>query len=621
MLVLLALLIHVAPDQSSASDVSHAVVLKLSDSPARDVAVTLDLVSAEHAWSVPVKTKGRLEFTLVHPPCDCTLRARAEEYAEVSRPLGNDEISLLLRRLPVIRGVVLDGINASPLAGAEVVLPGTKTMTTTDERGAFRIVVDGVWPASLHVDHPLRAPALVPVPRVIADMDLPPIRLTVGGAIQVNVAAPIGGSERLSWEIRKDDKSGALVRSGALAAGASTARVESLEPGVYRVLIKGSEPLQRYIGKARVIDRATTDANVAITPVVLEGTVTFDGEPLASASVIFRADGYVWSGEVTTDENGRFTEELWQAGEYKISVTREPLVRIWGTDRELRGEGRLEVELEVPNRRVRGRVADARTGMPVGDVLVIGEMKFGERGTVHNRAKSAADGSFEFAGVEAGSVTLRAQKQGYNFDRPITFVLGEDETIHEETLVIEELGAKRTVLVTDARGIPIVNAEVFAPGNGPDGLVDAATTDEVGRATISLASTEQGGMVFVIPRSGSVGFAPLAGDGDLLIRVLDGAALELRIESADGEPIPRVIVRMRINGVRIPSEIMAMMAHIQGFPFYSDADGRLFYPRMPEGSYELWPIASKKDSYEPPPPVRVSVLPGPQTVVMKFKPK
>ena len=620
MFLLLALLIHVAPDQKTASDVSHTVVLKLSDAPARDVAVTLDLVSPERTWSVPVKVKGKLEFTFVHPPCDCTLRARAGEYAEVTRPLGN-EISLLLRRLPVIRGIVLDRMNAAPLAGAEVALPGTRTMTTTDERGAFRIVVDGAWPTALHVDYPLRAPALVPVPRVIADTDLPPIHLTLGGAIQIGVAPPVGGSENLSWEIRKDDKSAALVRSGELAAGASSARIESLEPGTYRVLLKGSEPLQRYMGKAKVIDRVTTEANVAIAPVALEGIVTFGDEPLASASVVFRPDGYGWSGEVTTDQNGRFSEELWQTGAYQISVTREPLVRIWGTDRELKGEGHLEVRLDVPNRRVRGRVMEASTGKPVGDAVVYCEMKFGEHGTIHNRVRSADDGSFEFAGVEAGTVTLRVQKPGYTFERPIAFVLGEDETTHEERLVLEELSAKRTVVVTDARGIPIAGAEVFAPGDGPDGLVDAATTDEQGRATIPLASPEQRGMVFVIPRSGSVGYASLAGDGDLLIRVLDTAMLDLRIENMEGEPIPRVIVRMSINGLRIPAEILAMMAHLQGTSFYSDASGRIEYLRMPPGLYELWPIASKKDSLASPPAVRVSVLPGPQTVVMKFKPK
>ncbi|HKR62732.1 MAG TPA: carboxypeptidase regulatory-like domain-containing protein [Thermoanaerobaculia bacterium] len=619
MFILLALLtLHVAPQEKSASDVSHAIVLKLSDAPAREVSVTLDLISPERTWSVPVKTKGaKFDLVLVHPPCACTLRARADEYAEATRPLG-DENSLLLRRLPAIRGVVLDGATVAPLAGADVEVPGSKTRTITDARGAFRLVIDDVWPASLRIDHPMRAPAFVAVPRAVADTDLPPIRLSVGGAIQLNVAPPVGGAETLSWEIRKDDKSASLVRSGELRAGTSSARIDALEPATYHVLLKGSEPLQRYVGKARVIERVTTEANVVITPLVVEGKVTFDGAPLSSASISVSSPGSAWIAKFDADDEGRFTEELWQAGTYKIGVTREPLVHIWGVDRELDGDGRVDLELAIPNRRVHGRVLDAR-GEPVGDARVSAKMKFGERDVIVNRAQTAIDGTFEFTGVEAGNVTLSVAKGGYRAPPSVTFILGDDEMSHEENLILDRLAIERSVVVTDGRGFPVAGAEVLMPSES--GYAPVATTDDQGRATIHLASARDRGMVFVIPRSGSIGYAPIATDGAIAVRVLDGSALDLQIESVDGEPIPRVIVMMSINGTSIPPDIVAHMARIQGFPLYSDARGHLSYPRMPPGQYELWPLASKKDSQTPAPPVRVAVMPGAQTVVMKFKPK
>ena len=619
MFLLLALVIHVAPAQKSASDVSHSIVLRLSEVTTRDVAVTLDLISPERTWSVAVKTKGKTEVTLVHPPCACMLRARAEEYAEVTRPLGDDN-SILLRRLPVIRGVVVDGTTGAPLARAEVAVPGSKVLVVTDARGAFRIVVDGAWPSSLRVEHPLRAPSLVAVPRAIADTELPPVRLGVGGTIQLNVAPPIGGAETLGWEIRKDDAPSALVRSGELAPGTASARIEKLEAGTYRVLVKGSDPLQRTMGKARVTDQITTQADVVITPLVVDGKVTFDGAPLAGASLEVSPRGLAWRAKVSTDADGSFSEELWQPGEYKISVTREPLVHLWGTDRTLEGDGRIELALDVPNRRVRGHVADAR-GDAVADAVVFGQMKFGENTSIRNRTRTAADGTFEFTGVEAGEVTLSAQKTGYRSNRAVTFFLAAEEIVHEVTLVLDELAFKRHVVVTDGRGLPIPDAGMFAPADSSGGFVQVATTDEQGRATIALASPDQRGMVYVIPRSGSLGFTALDGEGEIAIRVLDSAALELRVESTAGEPIPRVLVLMSINGVRIPSDIVAHMARIQGVPFYSDASGRLAYPRMPPGHYELWPIASKADDARGPAPVRVAVLPGPQTIVMKFKPK
>ena len=58
-----------------------------------------------------------------------------------------------------------------------------------------------------------------------------------------------------------------------------------------------------------------------------------------------------------------------------------------------------------------------------------------------------------------------------------------------------------------------------------------------------------------------------------------------------------------------------------------DGQGRLFYPRLPAGHYELWPLASRDDlravfsPMPPPAPVDLVVVPGPSSVRMKFQPK
>ena len=576
----------------------HPLSVRLSDGGATPVTVDV----AKWSFTVPASSK----LTLVHPPCACTVTARAAEYREASGALGSE---LLLRRLPVIRGVVVDAKGGAPLARAEVVLPGDKARAITGENGAFRIVVDGEWPAHLQVTHPARAPKLVSVPKAIADADLAPIVMTAGGAMQLVVAPPLGGAEPLRWELRSDQ---ALVRSGELAHGVSGARIEHLDPGVYRLVVQGREPLQRFARKVSVRDSEVAEATIVITPVAVEGEVTFDAAPLSSADVIFRTDG--WEAKLTAGEDGRFHEELWQTGTFKVGVFRDPLVRAWGTDWEVGADDpRVGLALHVPNRRVRGRLADARSGAAIADAFVFANVKFGESGTIQLRTRSAADGTFEFTGVEPGNVTLSATKQGYRFPRERTFLLGEDENVHEELLTGEELAVQRTVVVTDARGVPVAGAAVFAPEL-------AATTDAQGRATVYFDTPEPRGRVFIVPRSGSLGFAAVTADDVIPVRIADSASLELRMESTDGTPIPRIAVRMRIDGIPVPRRVLDELTHLQGVPLFSDASGRIVYPRMPPGQYEILPMVRRDDADapQPPAPVRVAVLPGPQTVVMKF---
>lgn len=603
--------------------VSHDVTVQLADTPAAPVPVTLELVSAQRTWSFTIDVQAKHALALTHPACECTIRAKAAEYRVAEGAPGDS--TLLLRPFPVLTGVVVDASTGSPLSGTEVAAGEAKSVTRED--GAFRIVVEGDWPSSLRVRHPARALKQVAVPKVVASVELPPVRLTIGGALDVKIGPPIGGRDALSWELRRGDTQAALTRSGEIAPGTTDVRIDSLDPGAYRLHISGSEPLQRYSTQVRVTEGNTTETTIAVTPLVLEGAVTFDGAPLPSPSIELRPHGNAWVAKLTAGEDGRFVEELWQPGSYHFSVSREPEVRVWGTERDVEGDERVQVELQVPNRRIRGRVTDARSGSPVGDAVVVARAKFGRNVTIDVRSQTSADGAFEFTGIEAGEVTLTARKTGYRFDRPVSFTIGEDEPLHVESLALHALPVQRTILVTDARGIPLASAVVLAPGDG-GALTPVASTDGNGRATVHLGDEDERRMVFVIPASGSFGFAPLAADesGIVRVRVRDDASLDLRMESTGGEPIPRIYVRMRIDGIAIPSEVLEHMTHMHGTALTSDASGRIAYSRLPPGQYELTPLVNRGDQRKgiaatPPPPARVAVLPGAQTVVMKFEAK
>lgn len=185
----------------------HSLNVRLSD--AAETPVTVEVATPERKWTFNLPVQSKLALTLLHPSCDCTVTARAAEYAQVTGALGAD---LLLRRLPVIRGVIVDAKGCVPLPHAEITLGEKKAITRED--GAFRIVIGGDWPSHAQVTHPARAPKLVSVPKATADTTLPPIAMTAGGTMQLTIAPPLGGAESLQWELRNDST---LVRSGELA--------------------------------------------------------------------------------------------------------------------------------------------------------------------------------------------------------------------------------------------------------------------------------------------------------------------------------------------------------------------------------------------------------------------
>jgi hypothetical protein len=150
-------------------------------------------------------------------------------------------------------------------------------------------------------------------------------------------------------------------------------------------------------------------------------------------------------------------------------------------------------------------------------------------------------------------------------------------------------------------------------------------TDAHGRATLRVASGEQG-TLFLIPRSGSIGIARLERDsGEMTVRIPDGtASLEVIAETSTGERLSGVAIMMRIDGVLLPEEVRSGLAHQQGVTLFSDAHGRIVVPRFPPGRYELWPLG--REEYRaalagtpPPAPVRIALTPGQHSAKMVFE--
>jgi hypothetical protein len=555
----------------------------------------------------------------------------AEGYAGVERPLAREDLGrVVLNRLPILTGTITDAATRTPIGVAEVFLPDGKLLAASDAAGRFRSPVAGPWPKWVRVEAAGRAARTVPVPGAIADTELA-IAMSTGGAVAVTLEPPLG-EEAVTWEVRRSVPSASsedrVVRSGQVPAGKTAFDVEALEPGEYRVIVKGEGPLQRFGVPVTVSDGLTAEAAVRIAPSEVDLNVLFDNKPLEGATVDMSFETNLWRASITTDAEGRAREKIWQRGSYSAYVSREPLVPFWSDTRDVDGDGTVRWTINVADRKLRGHVIDEASRKPLGDALIILEWNSAARGSVTTTKRSAADGSFEFASMPVCSYTLQAMKEGYQpLQTPPSEMTEEGGTETRDLLLRRSVG--RPLRVVNSHGTPL-SAMVYVADR--EGARRVGNTDDGGRFVLTVEDDESG-TIFVLPRSGSIGFGRFtalttSGAGDIVIRVADPtASLEVVAESSDGESIGGISVMLRVDGVLLPLAVREGMSNYQGEPMMTDAQGRLLFRHLPAGRYEIWPIASRDDLLAlmapspPPAPINLMLTPGHHTARLKFRAK
>lgn len=139
------------------------------------------------------------------------------------------------------------------------------------------------------------------------------------------------------------------------------------------------------------------------TPV--EGTVTLGGEPVAAR--IF------WGGrfgrtkvEMLAGEDGAYEGVLGRAGRWPVTLEipgRKGESQVW-VEVAVGPSGVAEVDLEVPNGRIFGRVVSAEPSLPLRQAHV----ELGARPPIFVETRVEADGRFEILGVPEGLVAIAA---------------------------------------------------------------------------------------------------------------------------------------------------------------------------------------------------------------------
>lgn len=182
------------------------------------------------------------------------------------------------------------------------------------------------------------------------------------------------------------------------------------------------------------IDHESFALHLKIEQVPVEGKVLLGSEPIAARLIFHNAERK--EARFNSDEHGAFSGVLPSEGRFFVEVYRGN-ERFNPRDVDVRrsaSDERAHLELRLPAGRLRGHVVDA-DGAPVAAGL-----SARDDGGFVSISQTAADGTFDFAGLPIGDVRIRARnaKSDSGFliyringsdDAPVTITLPDKRTV------------------------------------------------------------------------------------------------------------------------------------------------------------------------------------------------
>lgn len=395
----------------------------------------------------------------------------------------------------------------------------------------------------------------------------------------------------------------------------SSVQFIDLAPGLYTVLARGPQPLQRLSAKANVGAEGST-VRLVIPKAKTALRVTLGGEPVARAVVSLMHEELRWSTELTTSDDGRFSGALWEPGQYYARIRPEinagpHVVSVKLTER---------LAIDVPDRHISGHVLD-EDGKPVGGAVVMLKTENPE-GSFSVRMSSAPDGAFAFFGVREGAHSLTARAPSYLNSDAVAFELRGPSAIRTTELKLLR-GTQRAVRVVDERNAPVANATLYTACDGH--VKSTTTTNAEGRSNVAIPDRASCA-IYALPKEGSIGVARVTGTEKLVIRVPDGSSsLRLALKSEAGEVFSDLWLLMRIDGTVVPPAIARQFTS-KGLSLLTNEEGRISLAHIPAGTYEFWPYRTEAEGQmiydmagDFAAPISVNVLNGENDATVRFK--
>lgn len=432
------------------------------------------------------------------------------------------------------------------------------------------------------------------------------IDATIRGTVQPLAAKLLVRTGESDWKV---------VARRTLAESDRRVRFDALEPGVYQLLVQGTEPTEQLATKIVLGRKDQRRIDIDVKPVSLSGRVTYGGTPIAALLILRHAE-FHWRGGIAVAEDGTFRAPLWQRGQYSYEIRGPALTTGF---RDVVDLTRAEpVAIDIPDGRVRGVVRQTNGGTPVARATVVLESD------AMTRTTTDADGRFDFTGVKDGRYTLRVASPEHLDPEPVPVQINGANRQRELTIDLDR-GRTLPLLVVDPQQAPVIDAVVYAVTGAR--VCSRTFTDGDGRTNVA-APTDGDAMIFVVPRTGAFGVHRVKKRDVDALRIqlpLASSSLLIRTRTSTGKEMPPFSLLMRYEGTVVLPEIADALASTQGLTLAKGEGADVVLERIPSGRYEFWPyrtaeeaetIASIADEVDA--PIQIDVRAGDNKVAVQF---
>ncbi|HEY0144088.1 MAG TPA: carboxypeptidase regulatory-like domain-containing protein [Thermoanaerobaculia bacterium] len=523
---------------------------------------------------------------------------------------------------PPVRGTVVQKDDGSPVAGA----------TIEDQQGQLRAVTagDGTFEFRLPMTSreflTVRAHGLattrVPLPRTEGRITLPPIELSRGATVTIALKGDAARVRRIVLQHTGRGTNERIERDVPVEKDASEVVLRDVAPGAYRIVARGTEPLEAAGTRVTIEPAGHGNAVISIKPFVLTLHVRHGKRAVPGASVTFEGNDTGALGEVTTNADGTVAARMFQGGQWFLVTETRELQQPYLSSATLEADENEEWTVEIPAKRIHGTVRDAATGKPVGEVAV--DVTFHSR---HNgepisgsySAMTDAAGSYELTGVREGRYLLTFRHEHYRPSETLDFRVEEwDESVERNTTLEKQAQAIR-VRVIDATGTPLPRTSVIVTPL-PAHPTAARHYQTNGEGEVALDTIHGPVIAFAVPGDASFGLVRIeprrTGDDPIALRVLNPSSnLFVRVVTKDGIPLQQLRLVMRWDGWMIPPSVIRLLERQPGHQLSTGADGRIVLRGVPAGMYELWPYRSVEEAEDivtagGKAPISLNVAPG-----------
>ena len=374
---------------------------------------------------------------------------------------------------------------ASDYTGGAPEAPAGTVSAKSDSDGKF--VLEGITPGKVTIEVRAADHASLSLTGIAAPSTDLLVTVSAGGTVEGRVtggpeAAPVADAQVM---ITRGMMGQGMRQTRTDADG--NFRIDRLSPGSWNLmLLDPSNPMMPTMASVLVKDGETTrhDFTKKEGGRQVGGGVLKDGKPLANAPVMLMGGG-AGMRMASTDENGRFTFEGLEPGDYTVLV-QGSFLGSGAMSRKVTvgSDGKVpDVNLELSSAKIEGDVVDADTGKGVAGAQIMLTAPGGGAGTPEEllgsmRGQALTDdrGHFVVNDVAAGTFTLKASAAGWSA-ATIEGVASGTRTVRVEV----RQGVEFVVTVTGPDDTPIADATVQTV----DAAGNASIVFDIGMSSIT----------------------------------------------------------------------------------------------------------------------------------------